>query len=364
MERYLIIFDIDETLFDNHLGKIPESTYLALNKLKEAGHTLAIATGRAPLELKEEIKQLPMDFFILANGQLVVHKGEIVYENPIATEIVEALMEMAQKNGVHLGFNSSNYTSVTGLDKSLENSFMKYYGAIPEVGNHIEKHDSIYQMWYLDGDLTQIFEDFHDKLTIYPWLSGGADVVAHGSSKAAGLAHAIKAINEILPEKIVFFGDGMNDIEMMKAADIGVAMGNAVTQLKEVATFVTKDIKNDGIYHACVELGLINEIPYSAEISGTKYSSIKTRCENGQATIQDFLTLKEYYVLEQKSPEFILAHLKKALEFYPHEILILNEIAATYEFLIGNDELAKKYYEMVLEIDENHLVAKDAIKNL
>ncbi len=55
------------------------------------------------------------------------------------------------------------------------------------------------------------------------------------------------------------FGDSMNDYEIIQAAGVGVAMGNGDPRLKEVADYVAPHIREDGIYRACVELGLIQE---------------------------------------------------------------------------------------------------------
>jgi len=114
MEPCLIIFDIDETLYINHESRIPESTLDAINKLKASGHTLAIATGRAPFELIDEAKLLPIDFFILANGQLVLQNDEVVYENSIEMDVINEMLVEADANSVYLGFNSATHSSVTG----------------------------------------------------------------------------------------------------------------------------------------------------------------------------------------------------------------------------------------------------------
>ena len=55
------------------------------------------------------------------------------------------------------------------------------------------------------------------------------------------------------------FGDSMNDYEIIQAVGTGIAMGNADQRLKAVADYVTADIGDDGIYKACVHLGLIND---------------------------------------------------------------------------------------------------------
>ena len=57
---------------------------------------------------------------------------------------------------------------------------------------------------------------------------------------------------------IVVFGDGLNDISMIKKAPIGIAMGNALNQVKEVADFVTKRNDEDGIEYACRHFGWID----------------------------------------------------------------------------------------------------------
>ena len=59
------------------------------------------------------------------------------------------------------------------------------------------------------------------------------------------------------PENAVAFGDGLNDLEMLKAVGFGVAMGNAHPQLKAVADYVTDDIDDDGLYKGLQALGLI-----------------------------------------------------------------------------------------------------------
>ena len=56
---------------------------------------------------------------------------------------------------------------------------------------------------------------------------------------------------------IVVFGDGHNDLSMIRQAPISIAMGNAIDELKQLATFVTKDCQNDGIEYACQYFGWI-----------------------------------------------------------------------------------------------------------
>ena len=88
----------------------------------------------------------------------------------------------------------------------------------------------------------------------------GADVMEHGISKAEGLSRlaAYFGEKEDLSDSVAF-GDSMNDMEVIIKAGIGVAMGNAVKELKEAADYVTSPIAEDGIYRACLHLGLLTD---------------------------------------------------------------------------------------------------------
>jgi hydroxymethylpyrimidine pyrophosphatase-like HAD family hydrolase len=58
-------------------------------------------------------------------------------------------------------------------------------------------------------------------------------------------------------QDVYAFGDGLNDIEMLKAVGTGVAMGNGVPEAKEVADYITTDVSEDGIWNGLKKLNLI-----------------------------------------------------------------------------------------------------------
>jgi hydroxymethylpyrimidine pyrophosphatase-like HAD family hydrolase len=119
--------------------------------------------------------------------------------------------------------------------------------------------ENVFQVWFFSNDYSKYAKKYEDKVRFVPWLDNGSDIIPKGSSKAAGLLKTIEANHDQLPKKIIFFGDGVNDIELVEMADIGVAMGNAVDSLKEKANFITKNIEDDGIYYACEQLGLFGK---------------------------------------------------------------------------------------------------------
>ncbi|MCL2560074.1 MAG: Cof-type HAD-IIB family hydrolase [Turicibacter sp.] len=259
MEKCLIIFDIDETLYINHERRIPNSTLVALDQLKKAGHTLAVATGRAPFEINETIKNQPFDFFILNNGQYVTKNDEVIYENPIDPVTIRELVAEATNEGIQLGFSSAARSTVTGIDEWIHDVFTHSDLTYPEVDASIVEKEPVFQIWFFSDDYPKYEEKYKEKVRFVPWLNRGSDVIPPGASKAAGLQKTIEAYKGELPTKNVFFGDGANDIELVEMADIGVAMGNAVDSLKEKADFITKNIEDDGIYYACEQLGLFDD---------------------------------------------------------------------------------------------------------
>ncbi|MNR44396.1 Sugar phosphatase YidA [compost metagenome] len=75
------------------------------------------------------------------------------------------------------------------------------------------------------------------------------DLNPNGRNKAVGLRLLMDHL-QLLPEEVAAFGDGANDFEMIAEVGTGIAMGNAVDELKQKARFVTKSLREDGIAYA------------------------------------------------------------------------------------------------------------------
>ena len=255
MKKSLILFDIDGTILQSDINEIPSSTIVAIQKLKEAGHELAVATGRALFLVDERIRQLPFNTFVTANGQHIMHQGEVIYENAIPTEVIESLIEEAKAMDQAVGLLTATRSTVTGSDEAVQESFKRVSIEMPEILPDLHKEESMLQAWFFTENFKPLAEKYEQHLRFVPWISFGADIVPVNGSKAEGIKQLVQHLSE-KPEQIVAFGDGYNDIEMLQLADIGVAMGNASDAVKAHADFITKPIDEDGIYYACEKLGL------------------------------------------------------------------------------------------------------------
>ncbi|HAX73274.1 MAG TPA: Cof-type HAD-IIB family hydrolase [Firmicutes bacterium] len=255
MTKSLILFDIDGTLLQSDINQIPDSTILALTKLKAAGHDLGIATGRPLYLVDERIRNLPVNVFITANGQHILYNNDVIYENPIPSEVVQSLIDEAKALNIPIGLVSSNQSAVTVQTEGVLESFKRVSMPLPSVGTDLHHKESILQAWFFSNEFEQLQEKYETHLKFVPWLEFGADVVPLNGSKAEGIKYLMTHLDEV-PKRLITFGDGYNDLEMLELADIGVAMGNAHDDVKLRADFVTKRIDEDGIYHACEILDL------------------------------------------------------------------------------------------------------------
>ena len=255
MEQKLILFDIDGTLLHNETNRIPKSTIQAIQQLKAAGHQLAIATGRSFLEVGEQVRNLPFEMFITANGQYIVCHGKTVYEGPILASTVQRLVDEAKQMGIELGFVTPTKMGITNINKQMEVGFNYFSMPIPEIIPTLYQEEAILQVWFFSERFGELADKFKEELQFVPWVSSGADVLPVGASKAEGIKRLIKHL-EVEPQQIIVFGDGHNDIEMLKFADIGVVMGQAAEEVKKHADFITKPVDEEGIYYACQQLNL------------------------------------------------------------------------------------------------------------
>ena len=92
-----IFFDIDGTLASFKTHQIPDSTFYTLNKLKDNGIKLFIATGRGKDGL-DILQGFPFDGYITLNGQYCFTNDELIYENTIDSQDIQALLEYLKEN--------------------------------------------------------------------------------------------------------------------------------------------------------------------------------------------------------------------------------------------------------------------------
>lgn len=275
MEK-IVFFDVDGTLVtrNNH---IPKSTKSAIEALKKNGITPVIATGRAPVLVHEIVKTLNIDTFIAMNGQYIVHKGKVLYQNPIDLTLVDQMVDFAvdRKDGIILSTADEIIanSAISLVNRGYLYMFLKgLVGIIPHrikvrmwnrmMSKAPEKEDyankEIFMMNINANQEQQVAyeEAFGDVLSFTRANEMSMDIISKGTSKASGIEKLASELGVAI-ENTYAFGDGLNDLEMLQKAGTGVAMANGFEELKAAADMVTDSVFSDGISNGLRKLGLI-----------------------------------------------------------------------------------------------------------
>lgn len=260
-EKKIIFFDIDRTLYDPDTRSIPTSTIESLKKLHDDPNVeIAIATGRAfyMLHNVEDIMEY-INIFILINGQIIMKNGETIYRNPIEKQLVFDVVDTFNKHNMKYGFLGEFDETLNIVDEKGKQAFELVDMKLPKIDPHFYKDNDIFQMWaFCERDKIDFFKKEFHNLEVVRWLGGGFDVLSKGMSKREGIKKVLE-IEDIPLENAYAFGDGDNDIEMLDYIPNSVAMGNASKRAKKHATYITDDIKNDGVKKGLIQLGFLDD---------------------------------------------------------------------------------------------------------
>ncbi|MBO1515020.1 Cof-type HAD-IIB family hydrolase [Metabacillus bambusae] len=257
-EQSIIFFDIDGTLL-THDKELPNSTKEAIFKLKEIGHEVAIATGRAPFMFEDLRKELEINTFVSYNGQYVVLRGEVLHTNPLNINALEKLTEAALQNSHPVLFmdHEDMKANVPEHDYIKESISTLKIDRFPTHDPSYYKGRDLYQMLLFcpEGEEEQ-YEMGFQEYDFVRWHPVSVDVMPKGGSKAKGIQKVVDKLG-FSPERQFAFGDGLNDIKMLSSVPNSVAMGNAEEEVKAVAKYVTKSVEENGIYHGLQMVGLL-----------------------------------------------------------------------------------------------------------
>ena len=255
-KKYLF-FDIDGTLLAGPYNEsyIPESTRLALKLLREAGHFLCIATGRSQAMAAEYMDELGFDNMVSDGGFGVTIESKLLGIRSLDKKAVTDLIRECEKKGIPWSIQTENSCTRLAPDSAFDEiTGDKYLNTRVIEGLDPSDYPVIYKA-YIACRPPQ--ERTLENLKGLPWCRYDNEYIfVEPTCKAEGIKTVLEHYGAS-PSDVIVFGDGYNDLSMFSEEWTNVAMGNAVPELKARADLVTDNVENDGIYNACVRLGLL-----------------------------------------------------------------------------------------------------------
>ncbi|KLI75758.1 MULTISPECIES: Cof-type HAD-IIB family hydrolase [Lacticaseibacillus] len=261
MSKYLIVSDIDGTLTANH-HDVTVNTAQALENAVAAGAAFYVATGRMHALAEVVAKQFQPDASIIASNGAVYD-----FSHTLGEDALTAVEEVSADLNLNALYFSDDTVYFTGtLPPAIEAAARRFAPKSVEIKvvgvpsiKELLTHAAVITNGIIFGpndtkaldagktalearDVLHVSASEHTNLELIP--------------KHVDKANAVRELQEktgIAPDHTIAFGDGLNDLGMLQAAGVSVAMGNAVPEVKRVARYVTDTNVDDGVAHFLTE---------------------------------------------------------------------------------------------------------------
>ena len=267
MKNYIFL-DVDGTLLDTNTKEIPSSAIEAIKLAQNNGHKLYLCSGRTILEMKPFL-HLQLDGYICAAGGQIHQDNQIIFDYTFAEEDVEALVKFANEHKMNLKIETDHGSY---LDEVTYDIFMRYlnFTTVQEMDDYhffplTHKVDRVAKMsifYHNEEDVDLLEQQFpaysFPKIPVkkegmyYPAVECSHKTINKGKA-----VERVIAYNHATKSQSIGIGDSLNDTELIKTAAVGIAMGNASQEIKELADYITTDVDKDGIYNAFKKYNII-----------------------------------------------------------------------------------------------------------
>lgn len=254
----LVAIDIDDTLLtDDH--RITEGTKQALKRASERGVLVTLATGRMHVSAKAIAAQLDMNVPLISyQGALVRNllDDSILYERYLSQPIAERVFAYAAEHGLHLQAYYDDrlivpadndkvraYAKLSSIPYTVDPDFAKY-AALPMTKLLIIDEPAV-----LDEHIPVLKRQFGADAHITKSKPNFLEFMHPEGTKGNALRFLAEHHCGCTLAETIGIGDSWNDLDLVRMAGLGVAMGNAVEPLKQVADFITLTNNEEGVRH-------------------------------------------------------------------------------------------------------------------
>lgn len=249
MNYKAVFLDIDGTLVSFKTHQVPQTAVDAIRRIRRQGVKVFIATGR-PLPFVDNLGELEYDGIMTVNGASI-HTGDgtVIRHDPILYGDLRRLIDYYHTTPFPVAFATDETTFITGSSpEALHILQLLNIRAPQQLPIETCLNMDVMQMvaFFTPEQEPQLMADVFKGCTAQRWHPYFADVIRSGNNKARGIDTIIHHYGIPLDQTIAF-GDGGNDMQMLRHAGLGIAMGNARDEVKTAAKYVTTSVDDDGI---------------------------------------------------------------------------------------------------------------------
>lgn len=273
----IIYLDIDGTLRDERYG-IPASAETAVQKCRREGIIIVICTGRNPGAIQQDVRCLETDGVISGGGCYIEFCGKLLKDEHFQIRILADFLEFIRKHrlGAALEAEQDIYMNARAAEFYQEDFDRKIQDESEarrcQEENKIRYKDNFSELWKERGKIHKIclLGSRNGIEQVQKQFEGDTETVQKKEwngkwyiellPKFCGKGYAIEFLNHYLGirrEESMSFGDGDNDIEMLKAVGTGIAVTGGSQRLLECADAVCELPLENGIYKELVRRGII-----------------------------------------------------------------------------------------------------------
>lgn len=253
----LVAIDIDDTLLTDD-GQVTGATRTALAAAAERGVTVTLATGRMFASARQIAEHINLNVPIITyQGAFVAtpFDGQVLYERNVPEDAAREIFAYCREHNLHLQLYVNDE-----LYAAEDNDKVRQYSAQSNVPYRVEPDleqligQPQTKMLIVDDPerIDRIAEELRPNLAGRVHMTKSKPYFLEFLHPEATKGHALAALARRIGctmEQTIAIGDSWNDLEMIKAAGLGVAMGNAVDVLKAAADYITLTNNEDGVKH-------------------------------------------------------------------------------------------------------------------
>jgi Cof subfamily protein (haloacid dehalogenase superfamily) len=265
MKIVAVCTDIDGTLLDSR-RELSVRTILAVERINKAGIPLILASSRMPAAMRHLQGQLgilgqPMICF--NGGYVIMDKGDlspttILDSVTIPLSICMDIGRLVDGTSIHMSLYTEDQWFAPMADQwtQREETITKVYATIIPFDRVMSRWDaeglSAHKVMCMGDEqqIAKLYSDLHqllDKLHVYKSRPTYLEIAPKTVSKATALKLIMKERFNTDLSGVMAFGDNYNDTEMIQDSGLGIAVGNAIQEVKDVAKEITLSSKEDGV---------------------------------------------------------------------------------------------------------------------